>query len=149
VSRARLIVAEPAAAYLHRPRLVVDASVLAAVIFAEPNGPDAHAWTSGRALCAPHLLDAEVANAGLNKLRRRAMPVDAVLGALETFAAIEVQRFVAAPAEVVKLAQRYALSAYDASYLWLAASLGVPLATFDKRLGEAAKTHLAGGDRPG
>jgi predicted nucleic acid-binding protein len=149
MTRARLIVAEPAAAYLHRPRLVVDASVLAAIIFAEPSGPDAHAWTSGRALCAPHLLDAEMANAALNKLRRRGMPADAVLGALESFASIELQRFMTSPAEVVKLAQRYALSAYDASYVWLAASLGAPLATFDARLGEAATKHLAGGERPG
>lgn len=149
MTRARLIVAEPAAAYLHRPRIVVDASVLAAIVFAEPSGPDAHAWTSGRALCAPHLLDTEIANAGLNKLRRRAMSIDAVLAALEGFASVDVQRFLASPGEVVKLAHRYALSAYDASYLWLAGSLNVPLATFDKRLGEAAKAHLAGGERPG
>lgn len=149
MTRSRLIVAEPAAAYLHRPRLVVDASVLAAMVFAEPSGPDAHAWTSGRALCAPHLLDAEIANAAMNKLRRRAMSIDEVLAALEGFASLEVQRFLASPAEVVTLAHRYALSAYDASYLWLAANLGAPLATFDERLGQAAKKHFTDGERPG
>jgi predicted nucleic acid-binding protein len=32
---------------------------------------------------------------------------------------------------------------YDAAYLWLAAELGAPLATFDLDLGEAARRHLA------
>ena len=42
---------------------------------------------------------------------------------------------------VAALAQRYNLSAYDAAYLWLAAELKAPLATFDTTLGEAAKAH--------
>ena len=40
--------------------------------------------------------------------------------------------------EVVSLAQTHGLSAYDASYLQLALSLGLPLATLDKRLGRVA-----------
>ena len=44
---------------------------------------------------------------------------------------------------VARLAQRYRLSAYDAAYLWLAEQLKAPLATFDRRLGEAAKQHLS------
>ena len=34
------------------------------------------------------------------------------------------------------------LSAYDAAYLWLAAELKAPLATFDAKLGKAAQRHL-------
>jgi len=40
------------------------------------------------------------------------------------------------------LAMRYELSAYDAAYLWLAGVLGAPLATFDRKLGQAAGRHL-------
>ena len=47
-----------------------------------------------------------------------------------------------APA-VAALAMHYRLSAYDAAYLWLAAELKAPLATFDDKLAAAAKTHLA------
>ena len=36
----------------------------------------------------------------------------------------------------------YGLSAYDAAYLWLAAQLKAPLATFNRKLGEAAQAHL-------
>ena len=41
-----------------------------------------------------------------------------------------------------ELALRYDLSTYDAAYLWLAAGLKAPLATLDRRLGEAAQRHL-------
>ena len=47
------------------------------------------------------------------------------------------------PVQTLDLALRYSLSAYDASYLWLAAELKAPLATFDEKLAAAARTHLA------
>jgi predicted nucleic acid-binding protein len=37
---------------------------------------------------------------------------------------------------------QWKLSAYDAAYLWLAVELKAPLATFDTRLGNAARSHL-------
>jgi predicted nucleic acid-binding protein len=46
------------------------------------------------------------------------------------------------PAGVVEVALRRRLSTYDAAYLWLAASLDAPLATFDRRLGEAARLEF-------
>ena len=44
---------------------------------------------------------------------------------------------------VAALALQYNLSAYDASYLWLAAELQCPLATFDDKLAKAAQAHLS------
>jgi predicted nucleic acid-binding protein len=48
------------------------------------------------------------------------------------------------PQHALALALRYNLSAYDAAYLWLAAELKAPLATFDEKLAAAAQTHMAG-----
>lgn len=141
-----MVLAEPPAAYARRPRLVVDASVLAAVLFAERGYEHAVAWLQGRALCAPHLVDHELANAALQKVRRRAVSEDAASAALEALAALDLERLGVDGAEVLRLAGRYDLTAYDAAYLWLAAALGAPLATFDERLGAAAKRHLAGGE---
>ena len=44
---------------------------------------------------------------------------------------------------VYALALRYQLSAYDAAYLWLAAELKAPLATFNAKLATAAQAHLS------
>ena len=44
--------------------------------------------------------------------------------------------------QTYSLAQRYRLSACDASYLWPAEQLRCPLATFDAQLGTAATAHL-------
>ena len=139
---AKLIVAEPPAAYAQRPSLVVDASVLTAAVFAETEREQALAWMRGRALFAPQVVDLEMTNAALNKLRRKLATAEAAAAALAKFAALDIDRRAIATDGVFDLAVRWKLSAYDAAYLWLAAELKAPLATFDTRLGEAAKAYL-------
>lgn len=43
----------------------------------------------------------------------------------------------------LKLAVRHGITGYDAAYLWLAAELRAPLATFDRQLAQAAQTYLS------
>lgn len=138
-----LVVAEPLAAYAERPRLVVDASVVAAALFDEAGADAALSWMRGRRLCAPHLLDCEVANVALTKMRR-GFDAGAVREAMIMHARSELERYPVDAAEVVELGSRAKLSAYDAAYLWLARTLGAPLATFDARLGAAALRELRG-----
>jgi predicted nucleic acid-binding protein len=144
MSARRLIVAESPAAYLQRPKLVVDASVMCAMVYGEADADDAEAWLRGRSLCAPHLIDMEVANTGLSKLRRRGVDAQKLGIAMDWYAAMDLDRYAVNVPAVLRLALEYGLTAYDASYLWLAESLGAPLATFDAQLGEAAKKHLGG-----
>ena len=137
-----LYIAEPPAAYLERPAMVVDCSVLAAVLFEEPSRDQAVARLTGRSLHAPTLIDHEIASVALKK-HQQGWPAESIALALADYAeqALELHRSdVAAQCE---LAHRYALSAYDAAYLWLAAQMKAPLATFDRKLGEAAQRHLA------
>jgi len=139
-----LVVAEPAAAYAERPRLVVDASVVVSALFDEAGAEAALSWMRGRRLCAPHVLDCEVANVALSKMRR-GIDAGAVRDALRMHARAELDRYPVDAVEVVELASRTQLSAYDAAYLWLARTLVAPLATFDAKLGAAALRELRDG----
>jgi predicted nucleic acid-binding protein len=138
-----LIVAEPASAYGERPRLVVDASVLAAGLFDEDGRDVALSWMRGRTLCAPHLVDCEIANVALAKIQRKAIERASAAEALQVYAALHIERHPVEPPAVFALAMRTRLTAYDAAYLWLAETLHAPLATFDARLGKVAVEHLS------
>lgn len=136
-----LRVAEPSAQYLVRPPIVADCSALAAVLFQEPWQDDARMRLAGHTLYAPCLLETEICSVALKKARR-----GAELAAAEGLAQwqdlqIELVRHDAQA--TFALAQQYQLTAYDAAYLWLAAELKCPLATFDEQLAQAAKLHLA------
>lgn len=140
-----LYVAEPPAAWLQRPPVVVDCSVLVALLWGEANAADAAALLKGRSLHAPSLLRYELANVARSKLRS-GTPVDVVRAGLEAFAEMKIVLHDAEPMPLFQLAERTGLTAYDAAYLWLAADLKAPLATFDRRLGEAAAQYLASPD---
>jgi predicted nucleic acid-binding protein len=135
-----LIVAEPPARYALRQPLVVDCSLISATLFQEAERDQAEARMKGFELHAPSLLDFEITNVAVRKLRQgRGDVADA---GLARYAGLSIVLHGANLLEVLALAERYALSGYDAAYLWLAAALKAPLATFDRKLGEAAERHL-------
>jgi predicted nucleic acid-binding protein len=135
-------VAEPPAVYAVRPPTVVDSSLVCAVLFDEIDRDAALQRLAGRMLYAPDLLDHEVVSVALKK-RRAGWPAASIELALRDYDAYAIElRATDMPAQFA-LAERYALSAYDAAYLWLASDLKAPLATFDRKLGEAAQRHLS------
>ena len=123
----RLHVAEPPTRYLVRPAVVIDCSVLAGLVFREHWYDVAQDHLQGRAIHAPHLLMYEITNA---------------LPGLADALVLDVELHEVEMAPGFALAQRYQLSAYDASYLWLAEALKCPLVTFDQGLAQAAQRHL-------
>ena len=136
-----LHVAERPAAWLHKPALVVDCSVLAGVLFQEPWQDEARQHMAGRSLHAPHLLTHELCSVALKKARRGASL--AASEGLAQWQELAIELIEVDAVQTFALAQRYQLTAYDASYLWLAAELKCPLATFDATLAQAARLHLA------
>lgn len=138
--RSALIVAEVRGRYAPRPPLVVDCSVIAAVLFDEPNRDVAAETMAGKELFAPELLADELVSVAVRKSRSGLQ--DVVKQGLDDFAELELTRYRTDLRAQWRLALQYELSAYDAAYLWLAAELGAPLATFDERLGDAARRLL-------
>lgn len=136
-----LFVAEPPAHYRVQPPLVVDCSTLAGLIFHEPWHAQALDGLRGRALHAPTLLPFEMASVAARK--HHAGRADIATDGLLQFVAMDIALHPVEPTAALALALRYSVSTYDAAYLWLAAELKAPLATFDARLAAAAQVHLA------
>ena len=136
-----LHVAELPAAYLQRRPLVVDCSAISGLLFQEHWQAQAAQKITDRALHAPYLLQAELANVAVKKHKQGLAQI--ADDGLAQFQVMDIDLHPVKVQEVIALALRYQLSAYDASYLWLAAELKAPLATFDEKLATAAKAHLA------
>ena len=134
-------IAEPPAAYLARPPLVVDCSLISALVFNEHWQVLASERIVNRALHAPYLLQAEMASVAVKKSRQAQQQI--AQEGMVLFQSLDISLHPLRALEVVSLALRYQLSGYDAAYLWLAAELHAPLATFDEKLATAAKAHLA------
>jgi predicted nucleic acid-binding protein len=120
---------------------VVDCSVIAAILWAEEAGSQAQARLAGHALHAPALLGIELANVARNKCRS-GVPAAIARAGLEAFAEQQIVLYQADPIDLFDIAQRHALTSYDAAYLALAIELRAPLITFDQKLADAAKRAL-------
>jgi predicted nucleic acid-binding protein len=142
-SSPRLHIAEPRAAYLYRPAIVVDASIVAAVLYDEGGRAEAEALLRGRALHAPHLIDYEIANVGLTKRRHEEARGEVVERAIQEYLRLPIERHTVDAAALSAIAALYDLTAYDAAYLCVAEKLMAPLATLDGKLAAAARKHLA------
>jgi predicted nucleic acid-binding protein len=133
-----LIVAEPRTTYL--PPIVVDCSVLAALLFNEGERDTAAETLFGKALFAPWLIDHEMVSVGLKKM---AAGMEQVARAgVSALMQIRLTRCVTDASAQMLLASDSGLSSCDAAYLQLAIELNAPLATYDRKLGEAARCVL-------
>jgi predicted nucleic acid-binding protein len=117
---------------------VVDASALAALLFAEPEAEDIAKRLEGARLAAPSLLDFELANVCLTKMRREPSKRDVLRAAFRLAERLQVETVSVNHAAIVDLAEATGLTAYDASYLWLSRTLDAELVTLDRKLAAAA-----------
>jgi predicted nucleic acid-binding protein len=119
---------------------VADASALAAILFGEPAAETVAAEIGEAQLVAPALLAFELANVCLIKCRRHPEQREKLLAAYTLRARFGVREIAVDHAGALELAETAGLTAYDASYLWLARRLKIPLVTLDKALNRAAQT---------
>ena len=117
--------------------VVVDASAIGAAIFDEPDGRTIAAHLEGETLLAPHLLDIELLNTAIVKIRRgsgNALLISTMLALVDR---LHIRRMPIRAHEVGALALRTGLSGYDAAYLWLALEQDAELVTLDRQLARA------------
>ena len=117
---------------------VVDASAIAALLLGEPQAEDIAQRLGDARLIAPALLAFELANVCLVKRRRRPDQASTLTAAFGLRDRLAMEQIAVDHEGVLQLAAATDLTAYDASYLWLARETGAELITLDRRLAEAA-----------
>jgi predicted nucleic acid-binding protein len=121
------------------PDKVIDASALAALAFAEPSADAVIDEIDGHRLHAPTLVVFELMNVAWKRSRKQPAATALFLEALEVLQGLGLRFRGIDQEEVVKLGLETGLTAYDASYLWLARALRMPLVTLDRKLGAHTK----------
>ena len=117
---------------------VVDASAIAALLFQEPNGEAIARQLDGFRLVAPSLLSYELANVCWLKCWRFPLDQDMLLAGFAQRGRLDIEECAVDHDGVIRLAAVTGLTAYDASYLWLARRLGAELVTLDAALRSAS-----------
>jgi predicted nucleic acid-binding protein len=121
---------------------VADASALAALLFNEPESGLVERALINAVIYAPAIVEFEIANVCWKKCRRHPDQVRGLLAALGKFAAFDVQMLPVDLQSTVDLALRFGLTAYDASYLFVANAFEMEVVTLDTKLADAAKRCL-------
>jgi len=116
------------------PAKVADASVIAALIFGEERREEAASLLGGALLHEPALLGYELASVARKKSLRRPDRADILSATLERGLALDIEWIEVDHAEILRLALQTGLTTYDATYLYVARSLGAALVTFDSRI---------------
>jgi predicted nucleic acid-binding protein len=114
--------------------LVVDASAISAIVFGESEGATIAAHIDGESLVAPTLFDYEMANIGWKKMRRHPDKHAALVAAMSRVPSLQITKVAVPLDELFALSTETGLTAYDASYLWLARSQDLELVTLDDEL---------------
>lgn len=119
--------------------VIIDASVLIAVITNEDEKEKLIQLTTGAELVAPLSVHWEIGNAFSSLLKRKRLTIKEVLAAVDIYLQIPVRFVEVELTESLELANEMGLYAYDAYLLRCAAKYRLPLITLDERLSAAAR----------
>lgn len=116
------------------PASVVDASVVAALFFHEPEEEKALALVGSADIVAPVLLAYELTNVAWKKARKYPEQRADLSRNLELALSSGIRWVEVSHLQALDLALGLGITAYDASYVYLATTLDLPLATLDQKL---------------
>ena len=119
--------------------IVVDTSVIIAVIADEPEKEALVRLTTGADLIAPDSVHWEVGNALSAMLRRRRASLAPVLKAVEIYGKIPIRFVNVELDESLKIAHAMGIYAYDAYFIRCALKYASPLISLDHNLLQCAK----------
>ncbi|MDV6011889.1 type II toxin-antitoxin system VapC family toxin [Haloechinothrix sp. LS1_15] len=121
--------------------IVVDSSAIVHALIDHPVNPDLLVTLGEHELCAPHLLDFEVASAIRGHVRGQKLRSDRGRQALDDYVNLKILRYEGAGLlpEIWHLEN---FTCYDAAYIALAIALRVPLVTSDDKHAEASRLGI-------
>jgi predicted nucleic acid-binding protein len=119
--------------------IVVDTSVIIAVIVNEPVKETLVELTVGADLIAPHSVHWEIGNAFSAMLRRSRITVEQAIQAVSLYQQIPVRFVEVELEEALKIAGRLGVYAYDAYLIRCALKYQSPLISLDRTLVDAAR----------
>ena len=123
--------------------IVVDTSVIIAVIANEPEKEALLELTTGADLIAPHSVHWEVGNAFSAMLRRERITVEQAIQAVRLYQKIPMRLVQIELEEALKIANTLGIYAYDAYLIRSALKYKSPLISLDRNLVRAAKEMRA------
>lgn len=112
------------------------------MVFAEPGSETLAQQLEGRHLLAPTIMPYEVANALWVKVRRDWEQRDALIAQFRDFLGVSVESCDVDLEAVARFGLEHGLTAYDASYIWLALSRRAGLVTLDRQMAHVASIVL-------
>jgi predicted nucleic acid-binding protein len=124
--------------------VIVDASVLVAVLTSEPERAAIVKITQEANLLAPASVHWEVGNALSAMIKRRRLTISQAMDAIQSYMQIPIRFVEVDLAESLEMAASHNLYAYDAYLLACARSQRTPLLSLDKALLRAAKAYHIG-----
>lgn len=125
--------------------VVLDASALVDLLLGNRVGEAVRRRIAGHALHAPAHVDAEVLSTSGRLERSAAIEADAVEDLLMRLAAAPIQRHPLRTLALGAWSRRHQLRLADALYVELAALLGLPLVTTDRRLRSVPVVEVVAG----
>lgn len=119
--------------------LVVDVSVLIAIVTNEPLKPELIRLTQNMNLIAPHSIHWEIGNAFSAMFKRKRVSIDDAIQAIEAYQRIPIRFVEVELDEAMRLAERLDIYAYDAYMIRCAIKYRSPLLSLDRSLVNSAK----------